>query len=207
MSDQIAIINSPVLITQVWIDFKSTVVSKNLAVQLAETTSTITLIAIDTVVTYKCLIFKTNIVSQIASAGLFENYTPVQNDLDRTDFETNFRSSCNSRLTSKISSLNSTTTPLAAGTSFYGTSEDTLGYSSIDISVKSDVASSNNGLQLFWSSDNTNFGFGEQFTIVPGSESYFSLVPRARFFKLAYGNGPLPQHSMLLSTNFTSNVN
>jgi hypothetical protein len=99
-----------------------------------------------------------------------------------------------------VSGANSTTTPLGAGATFSGSSEDVSGFVSADITVLSDVASAAGGLLFEWSQDNITFDYSESFSILAGVGSFYSLSARAKYFRLSYTNGAAPQTSFALST-------
>lgn len=91
-------------------------------------------------------------------------------------------------------------TPLAAGAVFTGAAEDVSGFVNADVTVISDQASANNGLVFSWSQDNVIFDYSESYTVVPNVGQTFSLFARAKYFRVTYTNGGLPQGTFALST-------
>lgn len=104
-----------------------------------------------------------------------------------------------------VSTVNSTSTPLTAGQTFTGTSEDVTQYGVINIVVRSDVASAIDGLQFLFSTDNVNFYSSDEYTIGAGKFKTYSIAPIARYFKVQYQNGATNQASFLLQTIYRRN--
>jgi len=98
-----------------------------------------------------------------------------------------------------VSVENSTTASLAANGIFSGASEDVSGFVSVDITILADTDSANQGLLFEFSQDNITFDYSESFTILAGVGSFYSLAPRAKYFRLSYTNGPTGQTSFALS--------
>src|ERR1017187_5088879 len=96
--------------------------------------------------------------------------------------------------------VNSTTTPLLANATFYGSSEDVSGFVSIDVTVLSDVVSDNDGMLFEFSQDNVVWDYSESFTILAGVGAFYSIAPRAKYFRLKYDNGGQNQTYFALST-------
>jgi len=96
-------------------------------------------------------------------------------------------------------SIFSTNTPLTANSVFTESGEDVSGFVSIDVTVLSDADSATNGLLFEWSQDNITFSYDENFTITANVGQFYSLAPRAKYFKLTYTNGIVDQTSFGLS--------
>lgn len=100
------------------------------------------------------------------------------------------------------STVNSTNLPLIANSQFIGLSEDVSNIVSIDVSILSDKISAPAGLVFEWSQDNILFGYSESFTIQSNIGQFFSLAPRARYFRIRYLNGIQDQTSFSLTTSY-----
>lgn len=104
---------------------------------------------------------------------------------------------------SKVSTLNSTSTPLAGDGVFTGTWEDVIGAATITLSVFTSHASAALGLQFQTSSDGINWDDGDSFTIaamVPGGAKVFSFGVTTRYFRIIYTNGATLQTAFRLQT-------
>ena len=99
-----------------------------------------------------------------------------------------------------ISTNNSTNIPLGADTTFTGTGEDVLEYSSIGINAISSHASATNGLKLQFSSDNTNWDIIYSYSIPATSGKVYVIPIIAKYFRLTYTNGTTPQTYFRLQT-------
>lgn len=102
----------------------------------------------------------------------------------------------------KISTTNSTATPLAANGVFTGTFEDVSGYATVSVLVKSNVASAANGLLLEWSSDGTNVDDTDNFSLMAGGGKYFSFPAEGKFLRVSYTNGSTIQAAFRLQTKY-----
>lgn len=101
-----------------------------------------------------------------------------------------------------VSTVNSSTTTLAAGGVFTGTSEDVTEYADIRVTVFADVASATDGLSMQQSANGTNWDVTDVYTIAAGAGRTFSLGASARFFRLVYTNGGTIQTAFRLQTVF-----
>ena len=101
--------------------------------------------------------------------------------------------------TGDVSTLNSSATPLTGDATFPGTSESTLQYAVLVVSVYSDVASATNGLTVSQSKDGTNWDHTDVFTIPAATGKTFSFQPQAEYFKVDYTNGVDAQSEFRLS--------
>lgn len=102
----------------------------------------------------------------------------------------------------KISGENSTTTPLTAGSTFTGTSEDVSSYKSISINVKSDADSSDSGLKVQFSPDEVNWDFQTVYKIFSNIATTETYLVRARYCRVIYINGSVDQTFLRLQTVF-----
>lgn len=103
---------------------------------------------------------------------------------------------------SLISTLNSTSTPLAANATFTGVAEDVSDYGVIQITIRSDVASATDGLEFLFSTDNIDFYSSDEYTIGAGKFKTYSVAPVARYFKIRYKNGTSAQTQFLIQTSY-----
>ena len=99
-----------------------------------------------------------------------------------------------------IDSGNSSTTALGVSGVFTGTFVEVTNYSSVTVSVISDVASAINGLVFQWSSDGTNVDRTEQSSVLAGTGRAFALTVRARYFRIKYTNGTTAQTTFRLGS-------
>lgn len=92
-------INANAIVSSFWTSFKSiAITSKQLLVQYDDSDPAVyTIFAFDDRVCYMCSIWKGSIPSTALNSG----YTQVQNDLDKSDFETNYKVSSNQRIDPK----------------------------------------------------------------------------------------------------------
>lgn len=94
---------------------------------------------------------------------------------------------------SVISTVNSTSTPLAANATFMGQWEDVKNYAAIASSFKTDQPSAPNGALLQFSENGVDPLIVEAGT-VPANIGGFSVVaPQARYVRVVYTNGPVAQ--------------
>jgi hypothetical protein len=100
----------------------------------------------------------------------------------------------------KVSSVNSSSTPLAGGATFTGTSEKTEGYGVIYVNVTANVASATDGLSIQQSSDGTNWDHTDDFTISAGATKNFSINAHSKYYRVVYTNGGSVQASFRLQT-------
>lgn len=106
-----------------------------------------------------------------------------------------------------VSSANSSSTPLLAGSDFTGTFEDVLGYANVGVTVISDVDSATDGLIVEYSSDGVNVDASDEFTIFASAGgSQFSFGVTTRFFRIRYINGASDQTEFRLQTLFQTSA-
>lgn len=101
-----------------------------------------------------------------------------------------------------ISTVNSSTTPLAANGVFTGTSEDVSAYADIRVTVFSDVASATDGLSMQQSQDGTNWDQTDLYTIAASTGKAFDVPVYAKFFRIVYTNGNTIQAAFRLQAVF-----
>ena len=99
----------------------------------------------------------------------------------------------------------STTTPLAGGATFTGTSVDILNYSIITVSVYANVASATDGLKIEQSMDGANWDWSDVYTIGAGKAKTFSVQPSAQYFRVRYVNGASAQSSFRMTAILKKN--
>lgn len=103
---------------------------------------------------------------------------------------------------SVISTLNSTSTPLAGGGAFIGTFESTLPFVEGGVMVISDQPSATDGLRIEQSIDGIQFADVDVYTIAANNGKQYTFALNSRFFRVTYTNGPTPQTRFELSTIF-----
>jgi len=102
-----------------------------------------------------------------------------------------------------ISTVNSTSTPLAGNATFTGTGEDVKDYGVISIAIYSSHVSATNGLEFQFSPNNTdwyttdNYSYSSTATV-----KNYSLSPVARYFRVKYTNGATLQTSFFIETSY-----
>lgn len=150
--------------------------------------------------------------TKIAGSDLSGNETSFVQSTAAGGMHTNLRSNDGTELgtnsnpvqtvpATRLSTLNSTSTPLAGGAAFTGSWENVLGVSTITLSVFASHASVALGLQFQTSSDGVNWDDGDAFTISamsPGGAKIFSFGVTAQYFRIVYTNGPTLQTAFRL---------
>lgn len=104
---------------------------------------------------------------------------------------------------SKISVLNSTSTPLTGDATYTGTWEDITGASTITLSIFTSHASAASGLKFETSSDGVNWDDGDVFTMPamsPGGAKVYSFGVTTQYFRVVYINGATLQTAFRLQT-------
>lgn len=104
-----------------------------------------------------------------------------------------------------VDESNSTDVPLAALTFFTGSYTDVTSYSSISVSVLSDVPSTFSGLALQWSTDGIVNDLAPQLytfdpTVVSQDGFTVHATVRAKFCRIVYQNSAFPQTFFTLTT-------
>lgn len=92
-----------------------------------------------------------------------------------------------------LSSKNSTTTPLGIGGVFTGVADDVLDYNSVNVSIFTDQDSSIGGFTIQFSSDNTNWDFQTQKSIIVSRAQQYTIPTTSRYFRVVYTNGSVAQ--------------
>lgn len=108
-----------------------------------------------------------------------------------------------SSVTGVVSASNSSTATLLSGAVFTGTGTSILGYASISVIAKSNVASATDGLSLQFSSDNTNWDVAYGHTLPAGAGRTFKLGIEGQYFRVVYTNGGTGQTYFRLQTILT----
>lgn len=121
-------------------------------------------------------------------------------DGDYIPFATDATGALRVDLNGTVSTNNSTTSVLAGGAAFTGTSEDALNYNEIRISVIASHVSATDGLSIQQSEDNTNWDFTDTYTIPATTGKTYSVPRQARYFRIVYTNGATLQTSFRLQT-------
>jgi len=95
----------------------------------------------------------------------------------------------------QVNAANSTTSLLAPNATFTGTAVDTAAQNiaSLQVLAISNVASAANGLQIQWSSDNSNWDNVDSTSLTGGSECLVTSGVYSRYFRVVYTNGSSTQ--------------
>lgn len=111
-------------------------------------------------------------------------------------------------LDGKLDINNSTSTAIGANGTYTGTATDVSRYSCITVNAYSDVSSANNGLNLQFSSDGTNWDHkGISYTYSAETSSIQASQVQARYYRLVYTNGPSPTTAIRIQTILNANAN
>ena len=102
-----------------------------------------------------------------------------------------------------VSTTNSTTTNLAAGGTFTGTGEDVSEYSTVMVTIFSSHVSATDGFQLQFSSDGTNWDYGDSFSIPATTGKTFSVGVTAKFYRVVYTNGATATTSLRIQSLYS----
>lgn len=94
---------------------------------------------------------------------------------------------------SKISTNNSSTTPLGSSGVFTGTSEDVTKYTHVTVSIYTDQASATDGLSIQFSTDGSNWDHIDIFSIPANIGKTFTVQRSAQYFRVVYTNGTSAQ--------------
>jgi hypothetical protein len=103
---------------------------------------------------------------------------------------------------SAVSTLNSTSTPLIASAAFTGTGEVVNDYSSVTITLYSDVAGV---CSLQQSSDNTNWDIIKQVSVSATTQCVMEMTVVAKYMRVVYTNGASNQTYFRLQTLYHTN--
>jgi len=93
----------------------------------------------------------------------------------------------------KIDTNNSTTSTLEADEVYTGTYTNIIDYSHISIQIKSDQASTTDGLVIEWSNDGVNLIDTDKFTLVANEGKVFTFGCQAPYYRIKYTNGGVAQ--------------
>lgn len=99
-----------------------------------------------------------------------------------------------------INSQNSSFVTLGSNGVFTGTSTDVSTFSSITVSVISDVASASNGLSIQFSMDGTNWDIIKTYDVLANSSQNHVTPVQSKYFRVVYTNGVNAQTSFRLQT-------
>lgn len=83
---------------------------------------------------------------------------------------------------------NSTTTPLSSSSTFTGISDEVINYTSLIISCFSDKNSSSTGLQIQFSTNNTDWYVKDSFTYIANTVFTQTVIVQARYYRIVYIN-------------------
>jgi hypothetical protein len=103
----------------------------------------------------------------------------------------------------KISSNNSSTTPLISGGVFTGEADEVSEYKAIGVICHSDVDSGTDGLSFQFSPDGTNWDYKNSYSVPANSNGgapFFQIGITARYFRIVYTNGSQNQGEFRLQT-------
>lgn len=106
---------------------------------------------------------------------------------------------------SVISTVNSTSTPLAADATFTGQWEDVSSYAAITAAFKTDAMSAINGAVIEFSADGVDVITAEAGTVPANIGGASVIYPRARYVRVTYTNGPVAQTSLEAEVRFLFN--
>ncbi len=97
-----------------------------------------------------------------------------------------------------VDNNNSSTTPLIIDGTFNGTSTFITPYNNIQITIITDVPSSNNGLTIQFSTNNTDWDIKYNYSVSGNINFVQNIVPTGSYFKLDYKNGNVAQTTFRL---------
>lgn len=103
-------------------------------------------------------------------------------------------------LPNKISTLNSTSTPLGINGIFTGQWEDVTDYIEISVAIFASVPSLTDGLKIEWSADGINVHGDDVFTISANSGKAFNFPRQNRYVRVRYFNDGVAQASFNIET-------
>ena len=98
-----------------------------------------------------------------------------------------------------VSVGNSTTAQLGPSAVFTGAGEDVSRFVNADVSILSDQASAIDGVSFQFSEDGTTWNFPLTFTVIANQGLYFSVAPRAQYFRLVYTNGAVATTTLAIA--------
>lgn len=104
------------------------------------------------------------------------------------------------KLEGLLSTVNSSTTPLAGGGVFTGTAVEILNCGIIFVSVSTDKNSAIDGLCIEQSQDGTNWDDNDDYTIYANRPKNYAVNPHSRYLRVVYTNGSEAQTFFRLQT-------
>lgn len=104
-----------------------------------------------------------------------------------------------------VDATNSSTTTIAAGDSFVGTSTNILNYGIVFVNIYADVVSATDGLKIQQSSDGTNWDHNDEYTVPAGVAKNYSINPHCKYLRVKYINGAGGQSAYRLQTILKAN--
>jgi hypothetical protein len=96
-------------------------------------------------------------------------------------------------LENKVSTNNSTTTPLGIGGVFTGVGDDISKYAALTVMVFADQGSAVDGLSVEFSSDNENWDEKETYDVVANEAFTLQPMGEGHYFRIVYTNGGVAQ--------------
>ena len=105
----------------------------------------------------------------------------------------------------KVSTLNTTTTPLGANATFTGSWEDVTPYGFMNVDAYANVASADGGWLLQWSFDGANLDTSDALSLPASAGRSLALPVRSRYFRMVYTNGATPQGTFRLNVIYREN--
>lgn len=104
-----------------------------------------------------------------------------------------------------VSEENSSTILLAADDTFFGSSIEILDNGIVFVNIYSDVASAENGLKIYQSSNGINWDHDDTYTVPAGVGKNYAINPFAKYLKIDYTNGSSQQGVFRLQTIIKAN--
>ena len=112
-----------------------------------------------------------------------ENLNVVLTGSNGTEVAVNDDNQLHVVMAGKVDDLNSTSTAMSANATFTGSAVDTLEYAVLQLMVRSNVASSTDGLSVQFSADGTNWDSTDDYTVPANAGKVFSFQPAAAVFQ------------------------
>lgn len=122
----------------------------------------------------------------------------IEDSTSGVNLTVNADGSLNNFSLSKVSTNNSSATPLGSSGVFMGTGEEVTKVTHVTVSVYSDVASAINGLSIQFSTDNVSWDHKDTFSIPAATGKTFTIQRIAKYFRVVYTNGTTAQSSFRL---------
>jgi hypothetical protein len=128
--------------------------------------------------------------------------TLASTDNEIAPLQVNMNGALYTMATGIISSNNSTTSNLTVDEVYTGSSDIVTNYSSITINIIANQSSANEGMEMQFSSNNSNWDIIDKYTIVRDVSRTFHIPVHARYFRIVYTNGSIAQTAMRLQTMY-----